>query len=168
MDKEAKHLAPSERAEKILNAINDEANANGKWNQFYIKKLEIYSEQISSEDEHQILLTEKALYEQESLKLNIEKKKLQKELKDLYSGSSVTTDSIKELKENIRSLSLEYNTQRENLISEYPNQGIKAPNSSSDNKMQIELEELIKSLNKNIDFADNDFTANCLDEFDKK
>jgi hypothetical protein len=31
MDKEAKNLPPSDRAEKILNAINDEAIANGKY-----------------------------------------------------------------------------------------------------------------------------------------
>jgi hypothetical protein len=74
-------------------------------------------EPMSSEDEHQVLLTEKALYEQQSLKLNIEKKKLQKELKDLEekrnSGNNVTTDSIKELKENIRAISLDYNSQKE-------------------------------------------------------
>lgn len=72
---------------------------------------------------------------------------------DKESCVKVTTDSLRELKEEISTTALDLNTQKEK--------------NSKDEKEIRELRELLNSLNKHIEFADTEFTTNWLDEFDK-
>jgi signal recognition particle GTPase len=129
------------------------AKKNGK-----VEEEGMGSEIKDGEDDYCRLEQEKEFFETQSKKLIAEKLKLQKEIKELQenktSKNKVTTDSLRELKDYIGTTALELNAQKEK--------------NSRDEKALKELNELLSCLKQNVEYADTEFTTNCLDEFDRR
>jgi len=164
--KSIKTMPKAKRSEFILQKIKEEFDngnssikclVDAEANEMSEAEKSIMIKKHAQEEADQLQLLKDQI-EAESLMLNTEKLRLQKEIKQLeerkQKAAQATPESLKELKENICNVALELNAQKEK--------------NTKDQQEVKELTDLLDSLNSSINFANADFTTNWLDEFDKK